>query len=165
MWLNESKNEKGVNYMLEIRFHGRGGMGAVTAAELIALAAISEGRYAQAFPSFGPERRGAPVVAFLRINDAFIRVRTDIYEPDIVVVLDSSLLYITDATYGLKDKGKLIVNSIRSPRELRAEFGYKWPIVTVDAAKIARETIKLPIVNTAMIGAVLKVTRDRKSVV
>ena len=77
--------------MIEIRFHGRGGQGAVTSAELLALAAIGEGKYAQAFPSFGPERRGAPVVAFCRIDEERIRIRANIYEPDIVVVLDASL--------------------------------------------------------------------------
>jgi pyruvate ferredoxin oxidoreductase gamma subunit len=87
--------------MIEIRFHGRGGQGAVTSAELLALAAIGEGKYAQAFPSFGPERRGAPVVAFCRISDEPIRIRANIYEPDIVVVLDSSLLKIVNVAAGL----------------------------------------------------------------
>ncbi|MFQ6077837.1 MAG: 2-oxoacid:acceptor oxidoreductase family protein, partial [Thermodesulfobacteriota bacterium] len=82
--------------MIEIRFHGRGGQGAVTSAELLAHAAISEGRYAQAFPSFGPERRGAPVVAYCRISDDPIRIRANIYEPDLVVVLDYSILRIVD---------------------------------------------------------------------
>ncbi len=78
--------------MIEVRFHGRGGQGAVTSAEMLALAAIEEGKYAQGFPSFGPERRGAPVVAFARVNDKPIRLRSKIYQPDIVVVLDQSLL-------------------------------------------------------------------------
>jgi 2-oxoacid:acceptor oxidoreductase gamma subunit (pyruvate/2-ketoisovalerate family) len=148
--------------LLEIRWHGRGGMGAVTSAELVARAAISEGKYAQSFPSFGPERRGAPVLAFLRISDEFIRVRTDIYEPDIVVVLDAGLLRAVDVTSGLKDEGKVIVNSRKSPAELKSEFGYKWPVATVNATKIAGETIGMPITNTAMIGALLKVTEAVK---
>lgn len=142
---------------IEVRWHGRGGQGAVTAAELVARAAINEGKYAQSFPSFGPERRGAPVLAFLRVSDEFIRVRANIYEPDIVVVMEPALLRTTDVSAGLKDKGKIIVNSKKSPDKLKAEFGFKQPVATVDASRIARETIKLPITNTAMIGALLKV--------
>jgi len=148
--------------ILEVRWHGRGGMGAVTSAELVARAAISEGKYAQSFPSFGPERRGAPVLAFLRISDEFIRIRTDIYEPDIVAVLDPGLLRVVDVTSGLKEKGKIIINSRKSPDELKSEFRYKWPVAAVNATKIARETIGLPIANTAMIGALLKTTEGVK---
>lgn len=144
--------------LLEVRWHGRGGLGAVTSAELVARAAISEGKYAQSFPSFGPERRGAPVLAFLRVSDEFIRIRTNIYEPDIVTVLDPGLLYVVDVTSGLKERGKIIINSKKSPDELKSEFGYKWPVAAVNATKIARETIGLPISNTAMVGALLKVT-------
>jgi len=143
--------------LLEIRWHGRGGLGAVTSAELVARAAISEGKYAQSFPSFGPERRGAPVVAFLRISDEFIRSRTPIDEPDVVVVLDPGLLRAVDVASGLKDNGKIIINSRKSPAELKSEFGYKWPVAAVNATAIARETIGIPITNTAMIGALLKV--------
>lgn len=144
--------------ILEVRWHGRGGLGAVTSAELVASAAISEGKYAQSFPSFGPERRGAPVVAFLRISDEFIRIRTNIDEPDIVVVIDPRLLSAIDATSGLKKNGKIIVNSRKSPEQLKSEFGFEWPVASVDATKIARETIKLPITNTAMMGALERVT-------
>ncbi|MFU8795984.1 MAG: 2-oxoacid:acceptor oxidoreductase family protein [Dehalococcoidia bacterium] len=143
--------------LLEIRWHGRGGLGAVTSAELVARAAISEGKFAQSFPSFGPERRGAPVIAFLRVSDEFIRIRTSIYEPDIAIVLDPGLLRAVDVTSGLKYEGKLIINSRKSPEELKSEFGYRWPVAAVDATKIARETIGLPITNTAMIGALLRV--------
>ncbi|HUX48308.1 MAG TPA: 2-oxoacid:acceptor oxidoreductase family protein [Dehalococcoidia bacterium] len=148
--------------LLEVRWHGRGGLGAVTSAELTARAAISEGKYAQSFPSFGPERRGAPVLAFLRISDEFIRVRTAIYEPDVVAVLDPGLLHTVDVTSGLKENSKIIVNTRKSPAELKSEFGYKWPVATVNATKIAGETIGLPITNTAMIGALLKVTEAVK---
>jgi len=144
--------------LLEVRWHGRGGLGAVTSAELVARAAISEGKYAQSFPSFGPERRGAPVLAFLRISDEFIKTRTVIDEPDVVVVLDPGLLHAVDVTSGLKKDGKIIINSRKSPAEVKSEFGYKWPVATVDAKKIAGETIGMPITNTAMIGALLKVT-------
>jgi len=143
--------------LIQIRWHGRGGLGAVTSAELVARAAISEGRYAQSFPSFGPERRGAPVIAFLRVSDEFIRVRTSIYEPDFAVVLDPGLLRAVDVTAGLRDGGTIIVNSTKSPADLKSEFGYKWPVATVDATRIAREKIGLPITNTAMIGSLLKV--------
>ena len=141
--------------LLEVRWHGRGGLGAVTSAELVARAAIEEGRYAQSFPSFGPERRGAPVMAFLRIGDEFIRMRTDVTEPEIVVVLDPTLLRVVDVTLGLKENGKIVVNSRKSPGQLKSDFGFKWPVASVDASKIARETIGLPITNTAMIGAFL----------
>ena len=144
--------------LLEVRWHGRGGLGAVTSAELVARAAISEGKYAQSFPSFGPERRGAPVLAFLRISDEVIRTRTVISEPDIVAVLDPGLLHVVDVTSGLKENGKIIINSRKSPAELKSEFGYKCPVAAVNATKIARETIGMPITNTAMIGALLKVT-------
>ena len=148
--------------LLEVRWHGRGGLGAVTSAELTARAAIGEGKYAQSFPSFGPERRGAPVLAFLRISDEFIRTRTVIYEPDIVVVLDPGLLRTVDVTSGLKESGKIIINSRKSPAALKFEFGYKWPVAAVNATRIARETIGVPITNTAMIGALLRVTEAVK---
>jgi pyruvate ferredoxin oxidoreductase gamma subunit len=144
--------------LLEIRWHGRGGLGAVTSAELVARAAISEGKYAQSFPSFGPERRGAPVLAFLRISDEFIRTRTAVDKPDIVTVLDPGLLSVVDVASGLKGEGKIIINSRKPPAALKSEFGYKWPVAAVNATKIARETIGVPITNTAMIGALLKVT-------
>jgi len=148
--------------MLEVRWHGRGGMGSVTSAELFAAAAIDEGKYAQSFPSFGPERRGAPVVAFLRISDEFIRVRTDIAKPDILVVIDPKLLDQIDVTVGLKDTGTIIVNTSRSAKELKEKYGFKWATASVDGLKIARETIKLPIANTAMMGALNRVTNSVK---
>jgi 2-oxoacid:acceptor oxidoreductase gamma subunit (pyruvate/2-ketoisovalerate family) len=148
--------------LLEVRWHGRGGLGAVTSAELVARAAISEGKYAQSFPSFGPERRGAPVIAFLRISDEVIRTRTPIDEPDIVAVLDPGLLHAVDVTSGLKKNGKIIINSRKSPAELKSEFEYKWPVAAVNATIIARETIGMPITNTAMIGALLRVTEAVK---
>jgi pyruvate ferredoxin oxidoreductase gamma subunit len=151
-----------VQEMIEVRWHGRGGQGAVTSTELLAHAAIEEGKYAQSFPSFGPERRGAPVLAFLRLSDEFIRIRTNIYEPDIVVVLDPGLLYVVDVTSGLKDKGKIIINSGKPPDELKSEFSFNWPVAAVNATRIARETIGLPITNTAMVGALLKVTEAVK---
>ena len=144
--------------LIEIRWHGRGGQGAVTSAELLAQAAITEGKYAQAFPSFGPERRGAPVLAFVRISNEQIRLRAEITEPDIVVVLDPSLLRMINVASGLKDKGTFLVNSKKSAEEIKSEFGIKQRLATVDATKIARELLGVPITNTTMIGALIKVT-------
>ncbi|WP_296811739.1 2-oxoacid:acceptor oxidoreductase family protein [Thiocapsa sp.] len=145
--------------MIEIRLHGRGGQGAVTSAELLAQAAIGEGKYAQAFPSFGPERRGAPVVAFCRISDEPIRLRTNIYHPDLVLVLDPSILRLVNVSAGLKDDGALITNTKYSCDEIRKELGIKQRLATVDASKIAQEELGVPITNTTMLGALLK-TRE-----
>lgn len=142
--------------MIEIRLHGRGGQGAVTSAELLATAAIETGKYAQAFPSFGPERRGAPVVAFIRIDDQPIRVRHNIYEPNLVLVLDPSILRLVDVTSGLKSDGSLVTNTRFSGQELKDELGLKHTVATVDANKIAMEELGLPITNTTMLGALLK---------
>jgi len=145
--------------VVEIRWHGRGGQGAVTSAELVARAAINEGKYAQAFPSFGPERRGAPVLAFDRIsNDKPIRTRAEILEPDVVVVLDSSLLRVVNVTSGLKGKGMLVINSRESLQDMESKVGNKWQLAIVDATKIAREVLGVPIVNTTMLGALLRAT-------
>ena len=142
--------------MIEIRFHGRGGQGAVTSAELLALAAIGEGRYAQAFPSFGPERRGAPVVAFCRISDQPIKIRANIYEPDFAVVLDASLLRIVDVAAGLKPNGILITTNKDTAEKVRDQLGIKNRLAVVDAAKIAAEILGLPITNTTMLGSLTK---------
>ncbi len=142
--------------MIEIRFHGRGGQGAVTSAELLALAAIEEGMYAQAFPSFGPERRGAPVLAFCRISDQPIRIRANIYEPDIVVVLDASLLKIVNVAAGLRTNGLLVTTSSDSSEKVREDLKIKNRIGLVDAVKIAREVLGLPITNTTMLGSLIK---------
>ena len=99
--------------MLEIRWHGRGGQGAVTSVEMLAQAAIGEGKYAQGFPSFGPERKGAPVAAFNRVDDKRIKVRSHIYHPDVVVVLDASLVSLANVTEGLKEDGILVVNTTK----------------------------------------------------
>jgi pyruvate ferredoxin oxidoreductase gamma subunit len=123
----------------------------------MAQTAISGGKYAQAFPSFGPERRGAPVTAYLRISDSPIRVREKVYTPDVVVVLDPSLMRITKVDTGLKENGLLVINSARPTAELRAEFGFKQKIATVDALHIALEELNVPITNTVMMGALSKV--------
>jgi pyruvate ferredoxin oxidoreductase gamma subunit len=144
--------------MIEIRFHGRGGQGAVTSAEMIALAAIEEGKYAQGFPSFGPERRGAPVIAFARVDDKPIRLRSKIYQPDVAVVLDPSLLKILDPSQGLKPGGLIILNTHKPIEEIRKQFGPQVRLATVDADTIAREELGLPITNTTMLGALVRAT-------
>ena len=144
--------------MIEFRIHGRGGQGAVTSAELLALTAIEEGKYAQAFPSFGPERRGAPVMAFLRVDDKPIRLREKVYEPDVVVVLDPTVMSIAKVDEGLKPDGILVLNSQKNADELRAEYGFKQKMAIVDASRIAQETLGLPITNTVMLGAAVKAT-------
>ena len=145
--------------LIEIRWHGRGGQGAVTSAELLAKAAIDEGKYAQAFPAFGAERRGAPVLAFDRVSSREpIRIRAEVTEPDVVIVLDSGLLRIVNVTSGLKEKGALIINTGRPLQDVESEFGNKWQLAVVDATKIARELLGIPIVNTTMLGALLRAT-------
>ena len=145
--------------MIEVRWHGRGGQGAVTSVELLALAAISEGKYAQGFPSFGPERRGAPVAAFNRIDDSRIRVRSGIYRPDVVVVLDESLIELANVLDGLKPDGMLIINTARNVAELRKAMNYAGRLATVDATAIARQELGVPISNTTMLGALIQVLK------
>jgi pyruvate ferredoxin oxidoreductase gamma subunit len=143
--------------LIEIRWHGRGGQGAVTSAELLAKAAIDEGKYAQAFPAFGPERRGAPVVAFDRIDSQLpIRVRAEIREPDVVIVLDPTLLSVVNVTSGLKNGGILLINSTKDFIAVEKNFGGNWKLALVDANRIAREVLGVMIVNTTMLGALLK---------
>ena len=142
--------------MYEVRFHGRGGQGAVTSAELLAHAAIADGGSAQAFPSFGPERRGAPVIAYARVSEHPIRLRMAIQEPNLVAVLDPSLLRLVRVDQGLSPQGTLVINSSRSAAEIKKAFGFKNRLVIVDANHIAREAIGRVITNTTMLGAILK---------
>jgi pyruvate ferredoxin oxidoreductase gamma subunit len=145
--------------VIEIRWHGRGGQGVVTSAGLVAEAAIDEGKYAQAFPSFGPERRGAPVAAFVRISSKEpIRVRSEILTPDVAVVFDVRLIETADATSGLKEDGLLVLNTNKPISELERELDNKWELAALDASKIAVETLGIPIVNTTMVGALIKAT-------
>jgi len=147
----------------EIRIHGRGGQGGVTAAELIARAAYKEGKWVQAFPYFGAERRGAPVRAFARISTEPILVRSQIYNPDYVLVLDESLLEVANVTEGLKKDGIIVINTRKEPSEIDLH-GYR--IATVDATGIALElellVAGLPVVNTAMVGAFAAATGEIK---
>ena len=137
--------------MIQIRLHGRGGQGTVTAAELLASAAFDDGREAQAFPAFGVERRGAPVQAFCRISEQPIRNRSQIYQPDIVVVQDTTLVGVVDVTAGLQPGGILLINTERTPQELGLNGDFR--VVTVPATKIALEILGRPITNTAILGA------------
>jgi pyruvate ferredoxin oxidoreductase gamma subunit len=144
--------------MTEIRWHGRGGQGAVASAEMLALAAIEEGKAAQAFPSFGPERRGAPVMAFTRVSDDFIYLRTGITEPDVVVVLDPTVMGAVDVTAGLKENGIVVANTAKTKQELVEKYSIKHPLYIVNANKVAVEEIGRPITNTTMMGALVKAT-------
>ena len=145
--------------MIEIRFHGRGGQGAVTAANLLAMAAFRENKDVQAFPYFGVERRGAPVTAFTKIDDKPVRIKSQIYEPDYVVVLDSSLLKAVDVDQGLKSEGLVLINTEKNPEDIR---GVSGTIATVDATRIAVKhglgSKEAPIVNTAILGAFASAT-------
>lgn len=136
--------------MIEIRFHGRGGQGAVTAAEILAKAVFEENKYTQAFPSFGVERRGAPVTAFTRISDKPIRRRYQIYSPQYVVVLDDTLVNVVDVTSGLLDHGSVLVNS--DEENLPAFEGKDIDVSVVDATGVALDIIGRNIVNTTMLG-------------
>ncbi len=143
--------------MIEIRIHGRGGQGAVIASQILAEAAFREGKHVQAFPSFGSERRGAPVAAFVRLDTEPVLVRTEIYEPDGLIVLDQSLILqkLVDVTQGLKEGGWILVNSSHPPEDF-AHLG-PYRLATVAASHIAAEhrlgSITAPIVNTAILGA------------
>jgi len=145
--------------LTEIRWHGRGGQGAVTAAKMVAELALGQHKYFQAFPEYGPERSGAPIVAFTRVSDEPIQVYAGIEHPQIVVVLDPSLLSIVDVTKGAPDDAVVLVNSEMSPAELRKHYGLKgFRYYTIAATRIAVETIRRPIPNTPMVGALTRIT-------
>lgn len=144
--------------MLAIRWHGRGGHGVLTAAQLLAQAVARGGLYVQALPHFGAERRGAPVVAFTRVSPKPIEVRTRVYEPDVVAVLDSTLVKSVPVWEGLKPAGAMILDAGKVHESLRDKFsGFR--LFLVDATSIAMDTLGVNMPNTAMLGAVVKVTR------
>ena len=146
--------------MIEFRWHGRGGQGAWTASELLARTALDEGKYIQSFPEFGPERMGAPVTAFTRISTEPIRLHCAIYSPDVVVVLDNTLLKTVPVTAGLKpDEGTLIINSAEEPAMLKEKLKVtKVKLWAVPATEISIKILGAPITNTAMLGCVAKAT-------
>jgi len=146
--------------LVEIVFHGRGGQGSVTAANLLVAAALKDGnKGVQAFPFFGAERRGAPVRAFARISGDEIHLRSEIYNPDIVIVLDESIMDIVDVLKGLKKDGTILINTRKNPKEF--DFSKKFNVATVDATGIALKHEILvggiPVVNTPILGAIPKI--------
>lgn len=145
--------------LVEIRWHGRGGQGAKTAALLLADAAFKTGSYVQGFPEYGPERMGAPITAYNRISKKEIRVHSNIYEPDFVVVVDSGLLDVVHVTDGLKDTGAIVVNTHKSPEFIREKIGdYKGRVYTIDARRISKACLGRYFPNTPMLAAIVKVS-------
>lgn len=145
--------------LIEIRWHGRGGQGAKTASLLLADAAFNTGKYIQGFPEYGPERMGAPITAYNRISDEPIRIHSNIYEPDYVVVVDDSLLECVDVTAGLKEDGAIVINTTKQGEELRKLLkGYSGKVYTIDAKKVSLETLGKYFPNTPMLAAIVKVT-------
>lgn len=137
--------------MFEIRIHGRGGQGSVTAAELIAAAAFYDGKFSQAFPNFGVERRGAPVLAFVRLNDKFIRLRSQIYEPESVIIQDDTLINSQPVFAGVKAGTLILINTEKKERDFKAPS--RVCLRTIPATRLALEAFKKPIINTVMLGA------------
>ena len=157
--MSDRGNAVALGYPLEIRWHGRGGQGAVTAAKLLAETALGLGKFVQSFPQFGSERRGAPIAAFTRIDEKEITLYCTIQEPNVVVVLDPSLLDIPPTTAGLRNEGLLLVNSPLHPGAIRSALSrHTGTVATVPAASIAVEYLNRPVTNTAMLGAFLAAT-------
>lgn len=147
--------------LIEIRWHGRGGQGAKTAALLLADVAFNNGLYVQGFPEYGPERMGAPITAYNRLSKNLIRVHSNIYDPDYVVVVDETLIECVDVTSGIKEGGAIIVNTPKSKEEVKAELvqkGYRGDIYTIDARKISMEALGKYFPNSPMLAAIVKVT-------
>ena len=145
--------------LIEIRWHGRGGQGAKTASLLLADAAFNTGKYIQGFPEYGPERMGAPIVAYNRISDNPITIHSNIYEPDYVVVVDDTLLDCVDVTSGLKKDGAIVINSTRDDESLKESLkGYEGSVYKIDARKISEEALGKYFPNTPMLAAIVKVS-------
>lgn len=145
--------------MIEIRWHGRGGQGAKTASLLLADASFNTGKFIQGFPEYGPERMGAPITAYNRISDTPIKIHSNIYEPDFVVVVDDSLIGAVDVLNGLKKDGAIIINTNEDENSLRKKLnGYCGRLYTIDASKIAMECLKANLPNTALLAAIVHVT-------
>ncbi len=146
--------------IIEIRWHGRGGQGAKTASLLLADAAFNTGKYIQGFPEYGPERMGAPITAFNRISTNPIKVHSNIYEPDYVVVVDDTLLSAVDVTAGLKEDGAIIINTTKPIEELKPELnGYKGRVYGIDAREISIKALGKYFPNTPMLAAIVKVSQ------
>ena len=148
-----------MNNTIEIRWHGRGGQGAKTAALLLADVAFKTGKYVQGFPEYGPERMGAPITAYNRISESPITIHSNIYDPDFVAVVDDSLLEAIDVTHGLKPQGAIVVNTQRSKEEIVAKLhGYEGKVVTLDARKISVEALGRYYPNSPMLAAMVAVS-------
>ena len=144
---------------IEIRWHGRGGQGAKTAALLLADVAFKTGKHVQGFPEYGPERMGAPITAYNRISSDVIRVHSNIYDPDFVAVVDETLLHTVDVTAGLKKEGAIIVNTAKSKEEIMPQLnGYEGGVVTIDARTISEEALGKYFPNSPMLAAVVATT-------
>ena len=144
----------------EIRWHGRGGQGAKTAALLLADVAFQTGKYVQRFPEYGPERMGAPITAYNRISDTVIRAHSNIYDPRYVVVVDESLLETVDVTSGLKEDGAILINTERPKEEIIPHLkGYKGAVYTIDARKISMAALGKYFPNTPLLAAIVKVAQ------
>ena len=144
---------------IEIRWHGRGGQGAKTAALLLADVAFKTGKHVQGFPEYGPERMGAPITAYNRISSNVIRVHSNIYDPDFVAVVDETLLHTVDVTAGLKKEGAIIVNTAKSKEEIMPQLnGYEGRVVTIDARTISEEALGKYFPNSPMLAAVVATT-------
>ncbi len=149
-----------MNDMIEIRWHGRGGQGAKTASLLLADAAFNTGKYIQGFPEYGPERMGAPITAYNRISSSPIRIHSNIYEPDYVVVVDDTLLDSVDVTAGLKPEGAIVINTVKEDEEIKKSLkGYSGKVYKIDARKISMETLGKYFPNTPMLAAIIKVSK------
>lgn len=147
-----------MNNVTEIRWHGRGGQGAKTAALLLADVAFQTGKFVQGFPEYGPERMGAPITAYNRISDKRIRVHSNIYNPQYVVVVDESLLDCVDVTSGLKKEGAILINTARPKEEIMPHLkGYEGAVYTIDARKVSMETLGKYFPNTPLLAAIVKV--------
>ena len=145
--------------LIEIRWHGRGGQGAKTASLLLADAAFNTGKYIQGFPEYGPERMGAPMTAYNRISTTPIRVHSNVYEPDYVVVVDDTLLTAVDVTSGLKEDGAILINTTKTIDEIKPLLkGYNGSVYTIDARKISVDALGRYFPNTPMLAAIVKVT-------
>ena len=146
--------------MIEIRWHGRGGQGAKTASLLLADIAFNTGKYIQGFPEYGPERMGAPLTAYNRIDNKPIRIHSNVYEPDYVVVVDDTLIGAVDITKGLKSNGAILINTSLEGEKIKEKLNeYNGKIYTIDASKIAIETIGNNFPNTALLSSIIKITK------
>lgn len=146
--------------ILEIRFHGRGGQGAKTASMLLGEAALDAGKFIQAFPEYGPERTGAPIKSYTRISDSEIRIHSGVTDPEVVVVIDPTLLDSVNVMEGLADDGKIIINTEKTPKEISEKIkpSANQKVYTIDATKIALDTLGRSVTNMPMLGALIRAT-------